>query len=48
MTSGDAGGKHAPKLKVLQGKEQQILEVVKEVMTVLRDAPAPASHEEVQ
>ncbi len=40
MASGDAAGRRALKLEVLQGKEKQIPAEVEEVFPVLRDAPA--------
>jgi hypothetical protein len=46
MASGDAAGRHALKLGLLQGKEDQILSVIEEVISVLRDSPAPERHEE--
>jgi hypothetical protein len=48
MAAGDAAGRRAPKLEDLQGKEEQILGAVQEVIAILRDSPAPERPEEAQ
>ena len=45
MLPGDAGGRRALKLEALHGMEQQILDVVYEVVPILRDSPAPERNE---
>jgi hypothetical protein len=45
MERGDWAGKRALRLEVLQGKEEQILAEAANVLSVLRDAPAPEGDE---